>query len=156
TVDAPFDRAEGVRVEPYQAGRYFARLAESTSPATATPPADRQLPAEGGSAQSSQAQQPDESAIADPAPVSASAADVGDRAGAATAATETAGTQPKERRGTRGPLPTTTERIARELKDGIKKGRYAIQDGRLFEGLHRASRKKLMAAHQCGKSTLLN
>jgi hypothetical protein len=32
TVDAPFNRAEGVYVEPPEAGRYLARLAELTSP----------------------------------------------------------------------------------------------------------------------------
>jgi hypothetical protein len=72
-------------------------------------------------------------------------------------------TLPKKRRGTRGPLPETTDRIARELKDGIQKGRYTIQDGRLFERPRLAARKKLrpisqenlMAAHKCGKSTLL-
>ena len=42
TIHAPFNRAEGVRVEPYEAGRYLARLAELTSPATATPPTDQQ------------------------------------------------------------------------------------------------------------------
>src|SRR5262249_48784201 len=75
TVKAAHTPAEAVYVEPYEDGQYFVRRA--TSPATVTPPADRQLPAEGGSTQSSQAQQPDESAIADPAPVSASAPDVG-------------------------------------------------------------------------------
>src|SRR5262245_50558848 len=33
TVHAPFNRAEGVRVEPFEAGRYLARLVELTSPA---------------------------------------------------------------------------------------------------------------------------
>ena len=47
TVHAPFNRAEGVRVEPFEAGRYLARLAELTSPATAIPPTDRPMaPAE--------------------------------------------------------------------------------------------------------------
>jgi hypothetical protein len=47
TVRAPFNRAEGVRVEPFEAGRYLARLAKLTSPATATSPADRPMaPAE--------------------------------------------------------------------------------------------------------------
>ena len=52
TVHAPDNPAEGVRVEPYEAGDYFVRragLAESTSPATPATPADRQLYAAGGS-----------------------------------------------------------------------------------------------------------
>jgi len=90
------------------------------------------------------------------APERTIAADVGDQAGAITAAVGTAESPPEKRRGTRGPLPETTDRVARELRTGIQEGRYTKKDGRLFEGQHRASRKKLMAAHGCGKSTLLN
>jgi len=69
TIHAPLlNPAEGVRVEPFEPGQYFARLAKSTSAAEPPP---------------SLTAQPDESAIADPAPASASAADVEDRAGAA-------------------------------------------------------------------------
>jgi hypothetical protein len=47
TISAPFPRAEGVCVEPYQAGQYLGRLAESISPATTTSPVDRPMaPAE--------------------------------------------------------------------------------------------------------------
>jgi hypothetical protein len=70
TISAPFHRAEGVRVEePYQAGQYLGRLAELTSPATATPPAERQFPAAGGSepSQSSQAKQQSEPRQSPPA-----------------------------------------------------------------------------------------
>jgi hypothetical protein len=42
TIHAPFNPAEGVRVEPNEAGQYLARLAKSTSAA------DRQLPAADG------------------------------------------------------------------------------------------------------------
>jgi hypothetical protein len=52
TVHAPHNPAEGVRVEPYEAGHYFVRragLAKLTSPATPTTPTDRQLYAESGS-----------------------------------------------------------------------------------------------------------
>ena len=38
TIHAAFNRAEGVWVEPLEAGHYLARLAESISPATARPP----------------------------------------------------------------------------------------------------------------------
>jgi hypothetical protein len=57
TIHAPLlNPAEGVRVEPYEAGHYLARLAELTSPA------DRQLPAADGPkpSQSSQVKQQSE------------------------------------------------------------------------------------------------
>jgi len=41
TISAPFHRAEGVGVEPYEDGQYLGRLAESISPATTTSPADQ-------------------------------------------------------------------------------------------------------------------
>jgi len=44
TIHAAFNRAEAVWVEPLEAGHYLARLAESISPATATPPPKPQLP----------------------------------------------------------------------------------------------------------------
>jgi hypothetical protein len=90
------------------------------------------------------------------APERTIAADVGDQAGAITAAVGTAESPPEKRRGTRGPLPETTDRVARELRTGIQEGRYTILDGRLFEGSRRASQKNLIATHKCGKSTLLN
>jgi hypothetical protein len=57
TVHAPSNPAEGVRVEPYEAGYYVVRrdgLPRLTSPAT---PADRQLYAEGGSEPAARAEE---------------------------------------------------------------------------------------------------
>jgi hypothetical protein len=105
TVHAPFHRAEGVRVEPFEAGRYLARLAESISSATTTLPADRQLPAEGETEPAARVEAPmpepvppAESVLAPPTessrvepvppPEPAPAADVGDRAEAAAAGTQ--------------------------------------------------------------------
>jgi hypothetical protein len=47
TIHAPLNPAEGVRVEPYEAGQHFVRrshLAKLTSPTTPATAADRQLP----------------------------------------------------------------------------------------------------------------
>ena len=52
TISAPFHRAEGVRVEPYQAGQYFGRLAKLTSAA------DRQLPVAGETAPAARVEAP--------------------------------------------------------------------------------------------------
>ena len=82
TIHAPqLDPAEGVRVEPYEAGQYFGRLAASISPATATPPADRPIaPAEESMpGPESETRSPTESP-----PDSTPTADVGDQAGAVT------------------------------------------------------------------------
>jgi len=99
TIYAPLNPLEGTRIEPYEAGQHYVRgVVKLTSPATATPPADRQLPAANGPepSQSSQSQrqprqpppaaQPDEPAITNPASASASAADAGDQGTAAAAA----------------------------------------------------------------------
>jgi len=76
TIHAPqLNPAEGVRVEPYEAGQHFARLAKLASPATATPPADRQLPA---------AERPQASASASPPPPESSSPERIDKVGPAT------------------------------------------------------------------------
>jgi hypothetical protein len=67
TVHAPHNPAEGVRVEPYEAGYYFVRragLAGSTSPATPAATADGQLYAAGGSEPSQSPQAEREAAAA--------------------------------------------------------------------------------------------
>ena len=67
TVHAPHNPAEGVRVEPYEPGRYFVRragLAGSASPATPAAAADRQLYAAGGSEPSQSPQAEHETAAA--------------------------------------------------------------------------------------------
>jgi len=94
TIHAPqLNPAEGVRVEPYEAGQHFARLAKLASPATATPPADRQLPA---------AERPQASASASPPPPESSSPERIDKVGPATPKT----------------LPDTPEMILSEL--GLK------------------------------------
>ena len=88
--------------------------------------------------------------------------DAEDQGGAAAAAVETAGTQPKKlrgarpkkRRGTRGPLPETTERVKTAIKDDVRTGHLTIREGRLFKGSHRALQKDLTARYKCSTGTL--
>jgi hypothetical protein len=68
--------------------------------------------------------------------------------------TETAGTQPRERRGTRGPLPETTDRVVTAIKDDIRTGHLTIKERRLFTGSKRAQQKYLTERYQCSSGTL--
>jgi hypothetical protein len=92
-----------------------------------------------------------------PPPEPAPAEGVEDRAGAATAAAaETAGIQPKKRRGTRGPLPEKRDDVADEIRDDIRAERFTMREGRLYKDSRRVSQKKLTERYDCGKSTLLD
>ena len=122
TVHAPLNPAEGVRVEPYEAGYYFVRragLAELTSPATPATPADRQLHAAGASEPAA----PAEESMPEPAP-----AVEPEPAPPSPQVEPTPPAEPKqpalaEKRTTpRGPKPGTVKRYApadRELFDEV-------------------------------------
>jgi hypothetical protein len=60
----------------------------------------------------------------------------------------------KKLRGTRGPPPKTTERVANAIKDDIRAGHLTIREGHLFEGSHPALQKNLRAKYKCGVGTL--
>jgi hypothetical protein len=94
---------------------------------------------------------------------SAPAADVRDQAKA-----ETAGTQSKKRRGTRGPAPEKTDLVASRIRNDIRakhltmlgwrstRAGRALQEGRLFEGSRRVPQKQLTERYDCSSSTLLD
>ena len=108
------------------------------------------------------------------APAATSAADVGDQdqpelqqeppaavdaeGRGVAVTTETAGAQPKERRGTRGPPPEKTDLVANRIRADIRAKHFTMREGRLFlfKGLRRVPQKQLTAKYDCGKSTLLD
>ena len=55
-----------------------------------------------------------------------------------------------------GPPPETTNRVANEIKDDLKVGRFTMREGRLFDGKRRALQKELRAKYKCSASTLLD
>ena len=121
TVHAPHNPAEGVRVEPYEEGRFFIWRADldkeyPTNPATPASAADRQLYAEGEPepSQSPQAEQPPPAApdMDVPAPVTSAMLPPADGQPAATARlrqpTSTGSNAESGRRTSRKPLSWTS------------------------------------------------
>jgi hypothetical protein len=159
TIHAPLNPAEGVRVEPYEAGQHFVRrsdLAKLTSPA-----ADRQLCAEGEAEPAARAKEsmPEpapavEPELAPPAelrvepvppPEPAPAADMGDQAGAVTAATETAESPPKKRLGTTGRPPEKRDAAAERMRADLRKRRLTPDD------LRNMKQEALAKKYDCGR-----
>src|SRR5262249_24467311 len=68
----------------------------------------------------------------------------------------TARAKDKPARKAPGPPPKTTNRVANEIKDDIKAGKFTMREGRLFDGKRRARQKELKAKYKCSASTLLD
>jgi hypothetical protein len=64
--------------------------------------------------------------------------------------------KPRGTRGTRGPLPEQTDRVANKIRDDIRAKRFTMREGRLFKDSRREPQKNLMEDYGCGKSTLLD
>jgi hypothetical protein len=153
TIRVPLNYEEGCSIEPYHEGRWYARCS-NLEKLTAIPV----TPVVRAEAELVPARSPSESSRVEPVPLpeSAPAEGVEDRAEAAAAAAEIAGTQPKKRRSTRGPPPEKRDLVADEIRDDIRAERFTMREGRLFKGSRRVPQKQLTERYDCGKSTLLD